>query len=461
VNRATAQVTIGSTVNPQAFSILELESDGTKGLRLPQMTTAQRNALNLAGNAAAQGLQIFNTTTRCVETWNGTKWIEGCVEIPWIEIPVPTGCATVSPVRFMTYNLGADPSLDNPKAQMKYLAENSFDILDARVYGGLFQWGRKWDKTSDATSYPVSIENNTYRRYDGDGSANHASSMAGFNLTDHYDAYGQPKTNIGDHLYSNSTNDYDWLIKNTNPDFPITYDVTLGMSPNRWGNGVAVGTATPDGGVLYNTNYYQNPVKTNYDPCPAGFRVPTQDEWERLGAYDCRPDLAGGTLTDITLTGKLTNKGLTWVPVVCNGNYPGRCFPSTGWTANTTSSGYAVYEESVWTEATTTGVYSAWAGDIPSSESFNDKESDVTTYKYPSLHSEAAGVPEPLLFLPAAGYHYHINGTMDDTGNLGTYWSSTVSNKYACYLNFSNVYVGPSYTTARASGFSIRCVVEQ
>jgi hypothetical protein len=26
----------------------------------------------------AQGLQIFNTTTRCVETWNGAKWIQQC-----------------------------------------------------------------------------------------------------------------------------------------------------------------------------------------------------------------------------------------------------------------------------------------------------------------------------------------------------------------------------------------------
>ncbi|MDR2361952.1 MAG: hypothetical protein LBD91_04410 [Prevotellaceae bacterium] len=38
---------------------------------------------------------------------------------------------------------------------------------DTRVYGGLFQWGCEWNKTSNATSYPVSVDG-TYRRYDGD-----------------------------------------------------------------------------------------------------------------------------------------------------------------------------------------------------------------------------------------------------------------------------------------------------
>ncbi|MDR2684530.1 MAG: hypothetical protein LBB53_04010, partial [Prevotellaceae bacterium] len=81
---ARAQVTIGSNLEPQPFSVLELISNGTKGLRLPQMTTAQREALNLKsmqGEAAqkARGLQIFNISTYCVETWNGTKWIEQCM----------------------------------------------------------------------------------------------------------------------------------------------------------------------------------------------------------------------------------------------------------------------------------------------------------------------------------------------------------------------------------------------
>ncbi|MDR2684649.1 MAG: hypothetical protein LBB53_04635 [Prevotellaceae bacterium] len=84
LNNARAQVTIGANHEPQTFSVLELISDNTMGLRLPQMSTTQRDAMVLTQafldekNGKARGLQIFNTTTLCVETWNGTKWIEIC-----------------------------------------------------------------------------------------------------------------------------------------------------------------------------------------------------------------------------------------------------------------------------------------------------------------------------------------------------------------------------------------------
>jgi hypothetical protein len=73
-----AQVTIGKDKSPEPFSVLELVSN-SRGLRLPQMTTAQRQALVFTGHEnEAMGLQIFNTTTKCVETWNGTAWIAVC-----------------------------------------------------------------------------------------------------------------------------------------------------------------------------------------------------------------------------------------------------------------------------------------------------------------------------------------------------------------------------------------------
>jgi hypothetical protein len=487
---ATAQVTIGSTADPQPFSILELVGNNARGLRLPQMTTAQRdNMVNSAEFQAeksgkARGLQIFNTKTKCVETWNGTTWIAACGEPdPWVEPPVISGCKygsldmVIPPVRFAKYNLGADSTLDTPKKQMKYLAETNYPKstngvtlqLDATVNGGLYQWGRKWDKTSDATSYPVSVENNTYKRYTGNGSGGttHSASMSGFTLANDYDSYGQPKeAHAGDHLDDGSgANNYDWLVKDESS--PI-WNSTLGMAPDRWGNGKGLsadGTAD-NGGVLYNGSYYQNTnreIKSN-DPCPSGFRVPTQDEWERLGAYNCNPDNASGYF-QTSITGVLSNetkgngRGLTWIPVVCNTvDYPGRCVPSTGWTENTTSSGYAIYDTEEWTAATTSGgVYAAWASEIsPTATTFNDKNGN--DYKYPSLHADAA--PEPLLFLPAAGYRGSNSGTVNYTGNQGYYWSSTVVDTYSLYLNFNSGYVYPSGGSFRANGYSVRCVAE-
>jgi uncharacterized protein (TIGR02145 family) len=79
-----AQVTIGYDKSPEPFSVLELISNETRGLRLPQLTTQERNDMQATpefttkATTDAMGLRIFNTDTRCVETWNGTVWIAEC-----------------------------------------------------------------------------------------------------------------------------------------------------------------------------------------------------------------------------------------------------------------------------------------------------------------------------------------------------------------------------------------------
>jgi uncharacterized protein (TIGR02145 family) len=88
-----AQVTIGENTAPQNFSVLELMSKASKGLRLPQMDSTYRNAMmetqafKNEKKGKALGLQIFNTSTYCVETWNGTKWIEKCMPCDGITFP--------------------------------------------------------------------------------------------------------------------------------------------------------------------------------------------------------------------------------------------------------------------------------------------------------------------------------------------------------------------------------------
>jgi len=75
-----AQVTIGDFIAPQKFSVLELvTTKATGGLRLPQMQTAERDAITtdeFKADPLAKGLMIFNTTTNCVDIWNGYEWIE-------------------------------------------------------------------------------------------------------------------------------------------------------------------------------------------------------------------------------------------------------------------------------------------------------------------------------------------------------------------------------------------------
>jgi len=75
VTGAYAQVTINSHINPEVFSIVQVESD-TSGVRLPRMTSAQMAALQptLTTNARAQGLIVYNETDKTLSYWNGTSW---------------------------------------------------------------------------------------------------------------------------------------------------------------------------------------------------------------------------------------------------------------------------------------------------------------------------------------------------------------------------------------------------
>jgi hypothetical protein len=67
-----SQVGIG-TVSPNASSALDITST-TKGLLIPRMTTAQRNAIS----GPAQGLIIFNLDDQCLDIYYGTDWIKNC-----------------------------------------------------------------------------------------------------------------------------------------------------------------------------------------------------------------------------------------------------------------------------------------------------------------------------------------------------------------------------------------------
>jgi len=412
---ANAQVTIGSNKTPETYSALEIiNSSGSSGLRLPQMTIAQRNALipTLTGDALAMGLQVFNTDTRCIETWNGTRWLTNCGNTTAPVGPDPILCGADDghvdvnghieiPV-FMAYSLGADPSLNTPKLQMSYLANNPFNDVDGRVYGGRYQWGR--------ANLPYAISTNgTYTLYKGVTNSVSLNSL----VPASYDVNGQIVGQNNNHVFVIPTilSTYDWR---TGEASPVQQD-------NLWGNGLPFGAGN-----------LQNPVKTVNDPCPDGFRVPTQDEWERLTNYDCDPTSAvAGTVTVPVPAGSVGNSttGFTWVAVVCAS---GSCSRNNTWTSGSTQAGYAIYLTSVWENG------SSW--------------------NTGNLLDPAA--PEPFMFLPAAGYRGDNSGSLASVGSAGYYWSSTVNGVGARALGFTSSTVNSSSNGHRAHGFSVRCVAE-
>jgi uncharacterized protein (TIGR02145 family) len=429
---AMSQVTIGQDKEPEPFSVLELISNSTMGLRLPQLKQKERDNLRKTStfiaeeNGLAKGLTIYNTDAECVQYWNGEKWtaIGTCqYVITGVEMPKAAGCAgsDPKPVTWMTYNLGAATSatigantydLTTPKGQMKWLkdkgANGGVARNDATVYGGWWQWGRKdWEHA---------VNTATHIRYIASGSNATTGTVNDVTLA-------------GTTFWQASSN---WYTGST----PAKNDL--------WGNGKAinVGSATDDGGNPYNGQYYQQPKRTEYDPCPTGWRVPTQDEWETLAAYCDASDATGNfypSATNPQPVHTTYNPDLIWVPVA-NG------LPdSSGWDYDaepaTKVGGYAIYDKTEW--VTYRAANSSWA----------------TTVLYENIVG-AVSIPDPLLFLPAAGSRQGINGVAYNVGDTGCYWSSTVeSTNSAWLLGFNNGHVYP-FDLTRVDGMSVRCVAE-
>ncbi len=427
----SAQVTIGSGKVPEKYSLLELVSHNKLGVRLPQIETTELRDDILTDaektNPLSQGLQIYNMETRCVETWNGSVWIQACPpEGPYVPPTPPIlltcGDQSIPVPEFMPYNLGADPSLDTPKKQMAYLASagSTTTTNHGRVFGGRYQWGRK---------------NHEYA-INADYTLNAGTTKAAALNNPTYDENGQILTNNGInatdlHIYGGTN--WNWAAG------LVTQD-----RDKLWGNGEEKGTATTSpGGILYRGNTYQSPVKGKGDPCPTGWRVPTQDEWERLGAYDCNPIAAGSFNTSsYGRYGTIPNANspFIWVPVVCGGggSYAGKCIASNDWDYTGTNTGYAIYKKEDW-----------------ENRPVQDPNVD--------LLSTTAISPEPFLFLPSAGQRRSDTGTVDRAdGSAGYYWSSTVKGVDAHQLAFDSWRVSLADVDAypRGMGNSVRCVAD-
>ncbi|MDD3303251.1 MAG: hypothetical protein PHN31_06870, partial [Candidatus Gracilibacteria bacterium] len=61
------------------------------------------------------------------------------------------------------------------------------------------------------------------------------------------------------------------------------------------------------------------------------------------------------------------------------------------------------------------------------------------------------------LNLPYAGNRFRGNGTFNNGGFYGLYWSSSPNGANGCYLYFYSSSIYPSYYGTRAGGFSLRC----
>ena len=65
------------------------------------------------------------------------------------------------------------------------------------------------------------------------------------------------------------------------------------------------------------------------------------------------------------------------------------------------------------------------------------------------------------IFFPASGIRYNSDGSLDDVGGNGYYWSAVPFSTFdGCYLSFGWSYVGPQFNANRSYGFAARPVSE-
>ena len=305
---------------------------------------------------------------------------------------------------FLRYNLGADPQL-TPKQQMAYPHTDDKNI---RVYGGLYQWGRK-DVGHSLRDPKTAANENTY-----------------FTTTQISAAYN-PSTDTK-FVYGNNSS---W----TSAEPALS---------NLWGNGTSTGMTGLQNNFQHNSGIDfsgNSGVAANQkNPCPTGYRVPTQYEWALIMHEGGSVTVDNNDYFEFASGGShLSSSGAAWYVPLSNTNVVwvrvSDKKAATGFAASKMN-GYALYN------ATDAAI---------------DTETDRNTVFAVGTDLTAAAAPTPLLFLPATGYRRgNIVGAaaVTNTGSLGYYWSSCGS--YYVYL--SNVAAIVYGTTIRIHGFPIRCV---
>ena len=247
-----AQITVGSGDAPQNFSVLELISNQSMGLRLPQMTTQQRNDMRAEfgelATTKAVGLQIFNTTNHCVEVWNGTGWISMCGAI---QQPNPASVSWLPRGANHTFILGEATGTDG----ITYQWQSSFDGVS---------WEDRPLPAGRGLNYTISnVTEDSPRHF-------RRIARAG-----------------GEEIISETASIVTlWAIHDTGLPGRWTAPGTAGMH-YQWNRRVAWSSGAPrtsfpagvgwDNGINRDTNW----ADVN-DPCPPNWRIPAHSEWMAL-----------------------------------------------------------------------------------------------------------------------------------------------------------------------------------
>ncbi len=269
-----AQVGIG-TITPHASAMLDVESTD-KGFLPPRMTTTERDAIN--GGVFEEGLTIFNTTVNCLQWWNGKGWYDGCDK--GLTAGPESACPLIPP--YLSASETVVKNVSNPVTGKTWMDRNlgaygpARSSTDCWAYGNLYQWGRAG-------------EGHEYRSSD----THDGTTVRPLTITTSGAWDGKFIT-----LPINPTNRNDWVTTQTD---------------NAWNSG------TPAA-----------PIKTATDPCPTGYRVPSEAELNAERTSWGSQNIAGAIGSPLKLPaagfrdkdngvlGNVSTNGIYWSSAVFN-----------------------------------------------------------------------------------------------------------------------------------------------
>ena len=246
-------------------------------------------------NTPAEGLFIFNTDLNCLQFWNGIGWFDTCQQ-GLTSVGELTDCPTI-PLHLPADQTKVQDVL-NASTNKTWMDRNLGAYTEARsstdcwAYGSLYQWGRA-----------------------ADGHESRTSSITSTNATT---------------VVPNAGNSWDGLF------------ITEGSAPFDW-------LSSEDNTLWQGLNATNN-------PCPAGYRVPTEAEWntERLSWTDnnaagaiaspLKLPVAGGRGRSTGGLGNVGSIGNYWSSTVSGSNAQGVLITSTvtGVGAGNRANGFSV-----------------------------------------------------------------------------------------------------------------------
>lgn len=172
-----AQVKIGDNpLSINSSSILEIE-DTTRGVLMPRMTQAQRDAINTPPN----GLMVYNTTNSTIDIYQVDQWVSTKYKNPsdnlvyvysMEDLPVPSGTEiTLDPTKMYVFSgiIDISPNYINMNGAALRGFNPSSDGVMSSVSGGVLRSAGKSVYIEDFATIPASATTYAYDFSDATG----------------------------------------------------------------------------------------------------------------------------------------------------------------------------------------------------------------------------------------------------------------------------------------------------